>query len=332
MKAVKLLGNKKAITVDVPMPVVKDGYCLIKVAESGICGTDLELLFNSKDEVKYIPGHEVVGTVVEKNNVDEFKIGDRVLVNMHISCMKCKYCKREKRIFCKQLKVIGFDLDGSDAEYIALPKMCLIKIPDDISFDQALLLTDALGTPYAAAKKANIQPNDNVAVIGIGPLGLMCCLCAKYFGGKLFAIDVVPKRLQQASDFGIEHIVDPNSDDINAIVGKFTIDGFDIVIECSGSAKGVKSAFKYIRPEGKVIQVGVCPSVQINTYDEWIAKEITIIGSRGYVDSQVGEIADFIRKTPYITKAITHRFPLDKAQEAFETADSKSGIKVIFTP
>jgi 2-desacetyl-2-hydroxyethyl bacteriochlorophyllide A dehydrogenase len=332
MKAVKLLGNKKAITVDVPVQKIEDGYCLIKVVEAGICGTDLELLFNSKDEVKYIPGHEVVGTVVKKKNVDEFQIGDRVLINMHITCMECNYCKREKRIFCKQLKVIGFDLDGADAEYIALPKMCLIKIPDDISFDQAILLTDALGTPYAAAKKANIRPNDNVAVIGIGPLGLMCCLSAKYFGGKVFAIDIVPERLKQALNFGIDHVINPNSDDIDAIVKKFTNDGFDIVIECSGSAKGVKSAFKYVRPEGKIIQVGVCPSVDINTYDEWIAKEITIIGSRGYVDSQVGELADFIRKNPNITKAITHRFPLEKAQEAFDTANSKSGIKVIFTP
>jgi len=332
MKAVKLLGNKKALTIDVPTPEIRDGYCLVKVVESGICGTDIELLFNSNREVKYIPGHEVVGTIIKKNNVDEFKIGDRVLVNMHITCMQCEYCKREKRIFCKKLKVIGFDLDGADAEYIALPKICLIKIPDDISFDQAILLTDALGAPYAAAKKVGIQPNDNVAVIGVGPLGIMCCMAARYFGGKVFAIDFVHERLKQASDFGVDFVINPKSDDVDEIVKKNMGDGFDIILECSGNAQGIKSAFKYIRPEGKIVQIGVCPSVEINTYDEWIAKEITIIGSRGYVDSQIAEIADFIRKNPGITKAITHRFPLDKAQEAFDTADRKSGIKVVFMP
>lgn len=332
MKAVKLLGNKKAITLDVPQPEVKKGFCLVKVVASGICGTDLELLFHSNEPSKYIPGHEVVGIIEEKNGVNGFEVGDRVLVNMHIVCMKCDHCKKGDRIFCKDLKVIGFDLDGSDAEYIALPEMCLIRIPDDISFDQAILMTDALGTPFAAAKKAGIKKGDKVAVIGIGPLGLMCCLSAKYFGGDVCAIDVVKTRLDQALSFGIDHVINPATEDADSIIDGLTAEGFDIIIECSGNPKGVKSAFKYIRPKGTIVQVGVCPSVDINTYDEWIAKEITIIGSRGYRDNEIPEIITFVRNTPDIIKAITHRFTLDEAQEAFDVADSKVGIKVIFTP
>ncbi len=332
MKAVKLLGNKKVQTVEVPMPEVPEGYFLIKVVASGICGTDLELLYHAKEPSRNIPGHEVVGIIMEKNGASEFDVGDRVLINMHITCQQCKYCEKEERIFCKELKVIGFDLDGSDAEYISLPEMCLIKIPDDISFDEAILLTDALGTPFGAVKKADIQKGDKVAVFGIGPLGLMCSVLAKYFGGDVCAIDTMPNRLQQAKDFGIQCVLNPLTDDIASTVAKNTDDGFDIIFECSGNANGVKSAFKYVRPKGKVIQVGVCPKVEINTYDEWIAKEVTIIGSRGYVNSQIPEITDFIRKMPIITKAITHRYPLEKAQEAFDMADSKKGIKVIFTP
>ena len=333
MKAIRLLGNGKAKMVDVAKPELPEGYAMIEVAAAGICGTDIEMLLNSPEPIGYIPGHEAVGTIVEMNGIKGFNIGDRVLLNCHITCGKCKYCKIEARIFCKDLQVIGFGIDGADAEYIAMPKENLTRIPDDISFDQALLLTDALGTPYNAVKRSGIKKGDKVGVTGVGPLGIMCVISARYFSADVIAIDLVPERLKQAKKFGALYTINPEKEDYKSLSDKFTDgEGLDIIIECSGSGKAVQMALELLKVRGKLIQVGVCTEVTLDLFKEVVAKELHIIGSRGFVDSEIKEIIDLIRKKPEISEAITHRYKLGQAQEAFDMAESKNGIKVIFEP
>ena len=166
MKAVKLLGNKKLKIIEIPKPEPNRGEVVIKVMASGICRTDIELLYNNVKPTNIIPGHEVSGIVDEVNEVKSFKKGDRVMVNCHSTCGKCKHCQNGDLIFCPQLKTIGFDLNGGHVEYMVIPESILRMLPHDITFESSIIISDALGSAYQAVKKVKIRNKSKVGIIG----------------------------------------------------------------------------------------------------------------------------------------------------------------------
>ena len=332
MKAIILDGKEHAYTVERPVPEIDEGWALVKVMAAGICGTDIELLYKSLNRSDIIPGHEVVGVVEKTNGCESFKPSDRVFLNCHITCHQCEYCKAGDYIFCKQLKCIGFEVDGGDAEYIAIPEVNLRHLPDDITFEQGVLLTDALGTPFHAAKKADIHKGEIVGVSGAGPLGIMCILSATHFGGTVVAIDIVEERLAAAKQFGAAYTVNARGDvpvEIAQITGG---KGLDKVIDCSGSAAAIKTDLAILKMRGLLVQVGVCTIITLDMYESVISKELTIKGSRNFHDTEVGEMMDLIRQTPNINDVISHRFSFSQAEEGFRLAHEHKGIKIVFVP
>lgn len=333
MKAVKLLGKNRVEVVEVPKPQAKDDIVVVRVTSSGICGTDLELLLPSENPVEKIPGHEVTGVVVEVDKVKKFKAGDRVIVNCHVTCGVCEHCRNGDLIFCRDLKAIGFELDGGDAEYLAIPEASLRLLPEDISEELGVVIGDALGTPYHAVKKAGIVDGEAVGVFGAGPLGQMAVYCAKGFGAKVTAVDLNDARLESARAFGADYAVNPQKGDfykeIRFITGG---NGFDRVIECSGSKAAIITALNSLKLRGRLVQVGVCPRVELDTFEQLIKKEVEIVGSRNFNDKELDELVDFVRKNPKINDIITHRFSLEEADKAFETALRGEGLKILLKP
>lgn len=332
MKAIVLDGKEHAYTVERPVPEVGEGCALVKVMAAGICGTDIELLYKAPKQSDIIPGHEVAGVVEKTNGCGDFKPGDRVFLNCHITCHACEHCLAGDYIFCKQLKCIGFEDDGGDAEYIAVSEKMLRHLPDDLTFEQGVLLTDALGTPFHAAKKADIQPGEFVGVSGAGPLGIMCILSAAHFGGTVVAIDIVEERLEAAKQFGAAYAVNARGD-VAAEIARITGGrGLDKVIDCSGSAIAIKTDFAVLKTRGLLVQVGVCTSITLDMYESVIAKELEIKGSRNFHDTEVPEMMELIRHTPNINDVISHRFGFDDAEEGFRLAHERKGIKIVFVP
>jgi propanol-preferring alcohol dehydrogenase len=228
--------------------------------------------------------------------------------------------------------VIGFELDGGDAEYIAVPEVNLRALPDDLTFEQGVLLTDALGTPFHAAKKAEIQRGELVGVSGVGPLGIMCILSVAHCGGVPVAIDVIEDRLRMAQRFGAAHTVNGRGDvlaEISAITGG---KGLDKVLDCSGSAVAIRSDLKMLRCRGILVQVGVCTEITLNLFDELVTNELIIKGSRNFHDTELSEMMDLIRTTPQINDVFTHRFTFDQADQAFGLAAKREGLKIILGP
>ena len=333
MKAIKFIGKNQVKIFDIPKPKAKDNVVVLKVTSSGICGTDLELLLPSDTPVERVGGHEVTGIVVEVDKATKFKIGDKVIANCHITCGKCEHCKNGDLIFCPELKAIGFELDGGNAEYMAIPEASLRPLPEDISEELGVVIGDALGTPYHAVKKAGIRPGEIVAVFGVGPLGQMAVLCARSFGAKVVAVDLNNERLEASRNFGADYIVNSSSEDAYEKIYFITNGrGFDKVIECSGARSAIHMALKALKLRGRLVQVGVCPKLEINTFDDIICKEIEIVGSRNFNDIELDEIIDFVRENPKINDIITHRFSIDEAEEAFATAKSGVGLKVLIKP
>ena len=333
MKAVKFTGKYQVEVVDIPRPTAKDDMVVIKVTSSGICGTDLELLLPSNAPLENIPGHEVTGRVWETDKAKYFKKGDMVIVNCHITCGTCEHCKNGDLIFCPQLKAIGFDVDGGNAEYLAVPEANLRPLPSDISEELGVVIGDALGTPYHAVKRAEIKPSEFVGVIGAGPLGQMAVLCASSFGARVIAVDLNDNRLASAREYGAEFTVNPQAGDPYGEIMKFTSGrGFDKVIECSGARSAILMALGTLKLRGRLVQVGVCPKLEINTFDQIISKEIEIVGSRNFNDKELDEIIEFVRNNPKIKDVITHRYSIDEAEKAFEAAREGVGLKILIKP
>lgn len=333
MKRVKLLGNKKLKIIEIPKPEPNRGEVVIKVMASGICRTDIELLYNNVKPTNIIPGHEVSGIVDEVNEVKSFKKGDRVMVNCHLTCGECKYCQNGDLIFCPQLKTIGFELNGGHVEYMVVPESILRMLPHDITFEQGIIISDALGSAYQAVKKAKIRNKSKVGIIGLGPLGLMAVVCAKHFGGKVVAVDLISERLRQAQKFGADIVLYPKNSDIKKYIDIYTKkEGLDVVIEFSGASEAIIMGTDLLKANGKLILGGVCTSLNLNTFEQIISKELMIIGTRNFNDNELKELFSLAREKPFIKNIITHRFRINDAGKAFKIADERKGIKVILTP
>ncbi len=333
MKAVKLSGNKNLQVVEVNKPQPPRGHALVKVMASSICRTDIDLLYELPHQVEMTPGHEVAGIIEEANDLRHFKKGDRVFINCHITCGKCRHCRNGDLIFCPELKALGFDIDGGDAEYVINPEENLRVLPDDITFEIGTIITDALGTAFHAVKKARVRQGDRVGIIGMGPLGLMAAVSVKYSGGRAFGIDIINKRLEQAKRFGADLVINPEEKDIKKEIERSTEGkGLDIVIDCSGSSEAINMGLGLLKERGRFIFVGVCTDLKVDLFEHIISKEIELAGSRNFHDDELEEIFSLVRGRPDIEEIITHRFSLENAAEAFKLAEMRTGLKIVLVP
>jgi propanol-preferring alcohol dehydrogenase len=330
MKAVKLLGNNKLKIIEIPKPKPNRGEAVIKMMASGICRTDIELLYSKADSTRIIPGHEVSGIVYDGNELKMFKRNDRVMLNCHLTCGKCKHCHNGDLIFCSQLKTLGFELNGGDAEYIVAPESMLRMLPDDITHESGVVISDALGTAYHAVKKANIGNDSRVGIIGMGSLGQMSVVCIKYFGGTVIAIDLISERLELAEQFGADVIL---KTDIKKYTDNYTKnEGLDVVIDFSGSSEAINLGADLLKAKGTLVLGGVCSSLNLNPFEQIITKELTIMGTRNFNDNELEGILTIVREKPFIQDIITHIFNISDAVKAFQIAERREGIKVVLVP
>lgn len=333
MKALLFTGNHTMRLVERPMPQAKGHDVVVKMLASGVCGTDTELLLPKSPPNSTVPGHEGVGVVFEVDEAQKVKVGDRVMIDCHVTCRKCVHCASGDEIFCPELKAIGFELDGTNAEYLSIPEDSLRPLPNELSAEVGVLIGDALGTPYHAVKKANIEKGEFVSVFGVGPLGTMAVFCAFKRGARVIAVDLNETRLDSARKFGAEFTVNPTKSDVkDEIMGITGGRGVSAAIQCTPSAKAISQALDSLKLRGVLVQVGVCESVTLNPLSQINDREITIIGSRNFNANELGEIEAFVRANPFVGELITHRFPLSQAAEAFETAALGLGLKVLILP
>jgi propanol-preferring alcohol dehydrogenase len=333
VKAVKFLGNQKLEIIDMPRPVPSRGEALVKVMASSICRTDVELLYKKPEKTEKIPGHEVAGVIEEVNGIIKFKTGDRVFLNVHMTCKQCSFCIDGDWVFCRDLKCIGTDIDGGYAEYMVAPEGILRDLPDDISYERGSLIPDTLGTPFHAVKKARIKKNDKIGILGMGPLGLAAVLCTGETGADVIAIDPIKDRLVTALRFGADKILDPGDNDINEKIYEITGEkGLDVVIDCTGSAEAIITGLGLLKERGRFVFVGVCTDLKIDTFEHVISKELELMGSRNFNENELDGIIGLLRDNPIVDEMISHKFSFSQAEKAFKTAEKREGIKIILVP
>ena len=255
MKAVVFRGIGDIRLEDVPDPRIQDSTdAIVRITASAICGTDLHMVRGTMGEMVpgTILGHEAVGIIEELGpDVRNLNVGDRVVIGSTIACGYCSYCRAGYYAQCDNANPNGSragtaffggpkptgPFHGLQAEKARIPfaSVGCVKLPDSVTDDQAILISDIFPTGYFGAELAEIGPGDTIAVFGCGPVGQFAIASAKLFGaGRIFAVDHVPSRLEMARAQGAE-VIDFNQEDpIEAILSLTGRIGVDRAIDAVG--------------------------------------------------------------------------------------------------
>jgi threonine dehydrogenase-like Zn-dependent dehydrogenase len=325
---------------DVSLPKINDNEVLVKVKNTGICGTDIHIYNGEiKIETPIILGHEFSG-VVEKigKNVKNYFIGDKVAVEPNIVCGKCYACRMSDRNFyCKELKAIGIHRNGAFAQYVKSREENLYSIPVELSFEEAALL-EPLACCVRGINRMSIKTGDIVAVFGAGPIGLMLSQLAIVSGAtSVIQTDIDKDKLKLAKKLGVNHVIDASEEDPLEQIMKIT-DGYGVAksIEAVGRKETLNQALQVLCKGGNLHIFGVSPQNLIWKIKpfELYSKELTITTSNSgpFTFQQAISIAS--TKKVKLKPLISHIFKLEEIKTVFEKIENKEDkmVKVLIKP
>ncbi len=341
MKAIVKLkeGVGNVVLTDRPEPSVKKNEVKIKVEAVGICGTDVKIKHGTTwSNPPVILGHELSGTVAEVGeDVKSVKPGDRVVTETgNVVCGHCYYCRTGNFLMCKDRLSIGYGVDGGMAEYCVVREDIVHILPDEIPFDAGSLCEPAAVSVHAVYDAVKVIPTDTVVVIGSGAIGLLVAQLVKNFGATVIVTGLTQDegRLSVAKELGIDYTVNTQKENVGKIVDDITGGrGADLVFECSGSVPGVNTGMSLLKKMGALVQIGLTkPTMEIE-YSMLTAKQISLIGTFGHKWQSWDTALKLMQQGKINAGAlISHRFPMEKWEEAFDIAESGKGIKVVIFP
>jgi threonine 3-dehydrogenase len=337
MKVLSKLHAKEGIWLtDVDVPEVGHNEVKIKIKKTAICGTDLHIYKWDDWAQKTIPvpmhiGHEFVGEIVELGDaVENLSVGMRVSGEGHLVCGRCRNCQAGKRHLCPKTVGVGVNRPGAFAEYLVIPAENAFVLPDAIDDNIASIL-DPLGNAVHTALSFDLVGED-VLITGAGPIGIMAVAVAKRAGARHIVItDVNDYRLDLARKMGADAAVNITKEDIRDVMKQHGINsGFDIGLEMSGNPDAFKQMFELLYHGGRMALLGIPPE---NTQIDWnhvIFKGLFIKGIYGREMYETWyKMSSLITSGLDLSPVITHEFPVDDYEKAFETALSGQSGKVI---
>nr|WP_207797829.1 zinc-binding dehydrogenase [Flavobacterium piscis] len=317
---------------------------MAKVQVAGICGTDLR---HWKVEDPHlackIMGHELAGEVVSVGpEVTHVKPGDRVVIETVLGDDSCTWCNIQQYNLCPDLyKVRMESVSQAFAQYVSGPAKKFYKLPDHVSYEEAALL-DTFSVGLHAVQLSGLKINDKVAIIGSGSIGLGQLQLAKIAGADVIIFDIVDSSLQLAKELGADVTVNTKKEDGYQKLMEFTNQlGADITFECAGGTAmemTLPQAATYTRIGGKVVIVGGFDKGKTTTEMDWNRiqmGEIKLIPSASYsywdIYPEMQICLDLLSKGKLnAKKMITHRFPIEKINDAFTTARDKENSNALF--
>src|SRR5436305_389500 len=331
---------------EVPVPEIGDSEVLIKIAACGVCGTDIKKIFHRYVEPPQILGHELAGSVVATGRgVTQWKPGDRVMSFHHIPCGKCFYCERRLFSQCKQYKTTGLTAGftpngGGFGEYVkAMPWVAergIVALPDNVSFEEATFI-EPINTILKAVQKARVAAGETVLVIGCGPIGLQLLMVARLAGPRLYTSDPIAVRRAKSISLGAMESFGPSGGKlVEEIKARTEGRGADAVLVAVAHPSVVVEALAAARPGGRVLLFAANdPDTKIEFPAAAVGiDEKEILGSySAAADIQEAAAELVLHKRLPVMDIVTHRFPLDKIQEALELAakPTAESLKVLIT-
>lgn len=329
-------SNSDVRVEELSRPSVGEGEILVRVAASGICGSDVLEWYRLK-KAPLVLGHEIAGTVEETGpGVSAWKRGDRVFVSHHVPCNTCRTCLGGHHTACRTLHTTNFD-PGGFAEFVRVPSLQTevgtFRIPDGVSFAEGTFI-EPLGCVIRAQRLTRISPGDSVLVIGTGISGLLhVALAAAGGAGHVMAVDINDWRLKAAGRFGADLLLEAGEDLPDRVAAVNDGRLADRVIVCTGASQAVSQSMACVEGGGTVLFFGAPePGAEITLPfpDIW-RREITLQTSYGAAPSDFPAAIELIRRRRVpVADMITHRLPLDEIARGFElVAGGGESIKVV---
>ncbi|WP_027628090.1 zinc-dependent alcohol dehydrogenase [Ruminiclostridium cellobioparum] len=375
MKAIVYEGIKNVKVKNIGDPQIRnDDDIIVKVTSTAICGSDLHLIHGMVPNMPFgfVLGHETMGIVVEAGKgVHKVKKGDRIIVPFPISCGHCWYCEHDLWSQCDNSNangetgaIFGYSktyggYDGGQAEYLRVPYANVgpVQVPDDLTDEQVLFLTDILPTSYWGVENGGVKKGDTVVVLGCGPVGLLSVKWAFFHGAdRVIAVDYIDYRLQHAAKYGAEVINFEEHENTGEYIKEITHGGADVVIDCvgmdgkmttfeiietamklqGGSKSAIELATQAVRKGGTVSMVGVY-GARYNMFPlgDFFSRNITLKMGQCPAHTYVDRILKLIGEGKFdATDIITHKLSLDMGEHGYKIFDKKEDhcIKVILKP
>ena len=359
MKAWVLGDPNEILLIDKPIEMPGKSEVLVKIDAVAICATDLDVISHGPPALiegglpfnkNFTPGHEYMGTVVALGpSVDEFDIGDRVTVEIHSGCGQCKRCRMGMYTSChnyglnygdvnKGHRANGFTTDGGFKQFAVNNINTLIKVPNEMSDEEATLVVTAGTTMYGLTELGGLIAGESLVVIGPGPIGLLGVAVAKALGaGPVILIGTRDSRLEIGKQLGADHTLNVKTEKniveaVKFIVGK---KGVDYVVECAGTEQALNDAIMMTNRGGKICLAAFPHEpVKINI-PHMVINNIYMFGIRGEGKSATHRAMEFMKEKRFDAKLVhTHTFNLKDLPTALKYARERidDAIKIVIRP
>jgi threonine dehydrogenase-like Zn-dependent dehydrogenase len=352
-----VLGAPGELTLEhKPVPVPKKAEVLLRIDAVAICATDLEIIYHGPPSSiqgglpfnkNFTPGHEYMGTVVALGpGVDEYRIGQRVTVEIHAGCGQCKRCREGMYTSChnyglnygevdKGHRANGFTTDGGFGEYQVNNINTLVAIPDTMSDEEATLVVTAGTAMYGLTELGGLVAGESVVVTGPGPIGLLGVAVAKALGAQpVILTGTRDNRLEIGRELGADHVINVGREpDVAAAVRKLNGGkGVDYVVECSGAPNAVNEAVRMVNRGGKVCLAAFPREAAPVDVAHIVRNNIYLYGIRGEGKNATHRAEAFMSQKRFdATKIHTHTFALEDLPTAIRYAKDRveDAIKVV---
>jgi len=324
MKAAVLRELAKPLVIEeVVRPELEYGEVLVQTKACGICGTDLHIIDGTgyKPKLPHILGHEPAGIIDEIGpGVSRFQVGDRVIPNIFFTCGECYYCRTNRETLCVNCAgALGVGRNGAYAEYFKAPTKNLFILPDTIDFPEGSVIADSVVTAlHAVRRRAKVNSNHTVLVIGAGGVGQNVIQIAKHAGSKVIAVIRRNVRLQIAQKLGADEVVNSSEQDVGKASKEATHGlGVDVVIDNVGSKESLLQGISSLKPGGKIVMTGESEdAIPLSTF-RLCVNEFEIIGSRSGGRQDTVEAIELVENGT-ITPYVSDKFPLERVNEALK--------------
>ena len=351
-----VLGDPNVLTLtEKPVPQPGRAEVLVRIDAVAICATDLEILETGGPALiqggkpfnkGFTPGHEYMGTIVKLGDgVDEYKVGDRVAVEIHAGCGRCERCREGMYTSClnyglnypghdKGHRANGFTTDGGFAEYAVNNVNTLCHVGDDVSDEEATLIVTAGTAMYALDTVAGLVAGQSVVVSGPGPIGLMAVAVAKAIGANpVILTGTRDNRLELGKKLGADYTINVRQENAVEKVRELTEGlGVNYVVECSGAPNAVNESVSMVKRGGRVV-LAAFPKKQVEVdVAALVRNNISLFGIRGEGRSAVHRAASLISEKRFDASLIhTHTFKFEELETALKYSRERidDAIKVV---
>ncbi|MBN2499246.1 MAG: alcohol dehydrogenase catalytic domain-containing protein [Anaerolineales bacterium] len=338
MKQAVMVSPGKIEFREIDKPTPGPGEILMATKRIGVCGSDIHVFHGKHPYTSYpvVQGHEVSGVIAALGEgVEGLAVGEQITFMPQLTCGECYPCKHGMYHICENLKVYGFQTNGSGQEYFPLPAELVIKVPDNIPLDHAAMIEPVSVGVHAIRRGGGVE-GKRVLVLGAGTIGNLTAQVALAQGARdLIITDISPYKLDKARKVGIPHTINPNETDLEtALLEAFGPERADLILECVGVQPTITAAVNIARKGTTIVVVGVFgekPTVDLGLVQD---RELSLVGTLMYQQVDYEIALDLIVGGKLnLDEMITAHFPFEQYLEAYHAIEAAKGdsLKVMIS-